>query len=159
MQNNKKKRHKIKSTVILSRVVVLAFLIMLLIFININSVSYLFNPGSYEKTTATVIKPTKDEFFLLLPSVEISYEYNEQTYTERKYFIGEPFFGLSDEPGSELPLYVNTYAPNHCLFRVNFFCNVFNWILLLLMIACLYNLRKQILTYEMNHSKRKGDKE
>lgn len=156
MTKNKTKRRKPKTPAILSRIVILLFLVMLMLFVNINSISHFLNRSSYETVTATVIQPTTDDFLLLIPRVELSYQYQGQQYTETNYFFFEPLFGLSSEEGTELSLYVNSYAPNHSLFKVNFFHNILNWILLLLEAACIVNLVRRIQTYR---SKKKEGKE
>lgn len=155
MKQDKAKRHKIKSPAILSRIVIMLFLLMLMFFVNINSISHFFNQSSYETVTATVIRPTTDKFFLLIPKVELTYSYRGQQYTETNFFVLEPLFGLSSEQGTELTLYVNCYAPNHSLIKVNFFHNIINWILLLLEISCIINLVRRIRTFQSEKKKRK----
>lgn len=159
MNNGTTKRRKLKSPAILPRIVILAFLFMFMLFINIDSVSHLLNHGSYEKVTATVVKPTTDDFLLLIPRVELTYQYNGQQYTEKKFFIWEPFFGLSSEAGSKLDIYVNTYAPNYCLFKINFFRNIINWILLILIGAGIYNVIQKIRKYQIDKLQKKEAEE
>lgn len=156
MAENRTVQHKRKSPAILSRIVILLFLMMLLLFVNINSITHFFNRSSYEAVTATVIRPTTDDFLLLIPKVELSYQYKGQQYTDTKYFVLAPLFGLSSEEGEHLTIYVNTFAPNHSLFQVNFFRNILNWIFLLLMIACIINLVHRIRKYFFNKAKRNG---
>lgn len=133
-----------KAPALLPRIVILLFLLMVLLFLNIDSVSHMLNFGSYEKTTATVVKPATDDFLLLIPMVEIEYSYKGVKYTEEKYFVFQPLFGLSRDPGEELTIYVNTYAPNYCLIKVNFFRNIVNWILLALLAICIANIIRRI---------------
>ncbi len=144
MTKKENKQRIRRAPAILPRIVILLFLIMILLFVNIDSFSHLLNFGSYEKATATVVKPETDEFLLLIPMVQIRYQYQDIEYTEDKYFVLEPLFGLSREPGQELPIYINTYAPNYCLFRTNFFHNIVNWILLALIIIGVFNMIQRI---------------
>ena len=46
-----------KPPAILPRIVILLFLLMMLLFMNLDSVSHLLNYGSYEKVTAKVVRP------------------------------------------------------------------------------------------------------
>lgn len=147
MSNENKKRRKIKSPAVLSRIVILLFLVMLMLFINISSVTHFLNRTSYESVTATVTRKTTDDFLMLIPRVEITYQYQGKTFIEKKFFVLEPLFGLSSEKGTQLPLYVNIHAPEHSLFEVNFFRNIVNWILLILVAACIYNLIFRIRRY------------
>ena len=147
MSNENKKRRKIKSPAVLSRIVILLFLVMLMLFVNISSVTHFLNRTSYESVMATVTRKTTDDFLMLIPRVEITYQYQGKTYTEKKYFVLEPLYGLSAEKETQLPLYVNIHAPEHSLFEVNFFRNIVNWILLILAAACIYNLSFRIRRY------------
>lgn len=145
-----KKRRRLKSPAILPRIVILLFLIMVQLFINIDSFSHMLNRHSYEERTATVVERTTDDLLLLVPMVEIQYQYRGEEYREKKYFLLQPLFGLSGEEGTQLTVYVNTYAPNYCLFRVNFFRNILNWILLALLIVCIGNMVRRIRQWRMN---------
>ena len=158
MRKENNKRRKIKSPAVLSRIVILLFLIMLMTFLNISSVTHFLNRTSYDTVTAHVIQPTTDDFLMLIPRVEITYQYQGQTYTEKKYFVLEPLFGLSSEKGTELLLYVNIYAPGHSIFKVNFFRNIVNWILLILEATCIYNLVFRIRRYRSEKSEAKEGK-
>lgn len=73
--------------------------------------------------TATVTKKTTDLYLLLVPVVEVQYTYGDKEYTERKFFVVQKSFGLSDTEGSQLEMYVNKKAPNHVMFKTNFFVN------------------------------------
>lgn len=149
MSKDRTRLRKPKSPAVLSRIVIFLFLVMLMLFVNINAICYLFNRSSYETVTATVLERTTDEFLLLIPKVKISYEFGGQQYTEENYFVLEPLFGLSSEPGTELTLYVNTYAPAHSLFQLHFFRNILNWLLLIFEAACIYNLVRRVRTYRL----------
>lgn len=140
----KNKRQRIKPTAILSRIVIFLFLLMIMFFININSVTYALNTNRYETVSATVVQATTDSFLLLIPAVEINYRYQEKEYKQKKLFLLESLFGLSDEPGTQLALHINKKAPSHCLFEVNFFKNIVNWILLIMEFVCIYNLVQRI---------------
>lgn len=144
MTNKEKGLHIRKAPPILPRIVILLFLIMILLFVNIDSFSHLLNYNCYERATATVVKPETDVFLLLIPMVQIQYQYDGKEYTEDKFFVLQPLFGLSREPGQQLDIYVNTNAPNYCLFQVNFFRNIVNWILLALIGICIYNMVRRI---------------
>lgn len=152
-------RQKIrKAPALLPRIVMLLFLLMVLLFLNLDSVSHRLNSGSYEETTAKVVKPATDDFLLLIPMVEIQYSYKGVDYTEEKYFVTQPLFGLSREPGEELTIYVNTYAPNYCLIKVNFFRNIVNWILLVLIAICIFNMLRRIEIIREQRKRRKEEK-
>ena len=148
-----------KAPALLPRIVIQLFLLMVLLFLNIDSVSHTLNLGSYEKTTAKVVKPATDDFLLLIPMVEIQYSYKGVEYTEEKYFVFQPLFGLSREPGEELTIYVNTYAPNYCLIKVNFFRNIVNWILLVLIAICITNIIRRIQIIRKDRKRRKEKKQ
>ena len=87
MKHNRLKWNQIKSPAVLPGIVTLFFLLMLMFFINIHSISHLFNRESYDMVTATVNRPATDKFFLLFPKVELSYRYQGQTYTETSFFL------------------------------------------------------------------------
>lgn len=147
MRNKERKERRLrirKVPAILPRIVTLLFLVMILLFVNIDSFSHLLNYSSYERTTATVVKPETDDFLLLIPMAQIRYQYKGKDYTEDKFFVLSPLFGLSREPGQQLDIYVNTYAPNYCLFKVHFFRNIINWILLALIGICIHNMVRRI---------------
>lgn len=144
MKKEEKKQRIRKVPAVLPRIVVLLFLLMVLLFMNIDSFSHLLNYSSYEGTTATVVKPDTDDFLLLIPMVQIRYQYEGNEYTDKKFFVLQPLFGLSKESGQQLDIYVNTHAPNYCLFRVNFFRNIINWVLLALIGICVYNIVRRI---------------
>lgn len=158
MKETNTKKSKVKSPAILSRIVIFFFFVMVILFVNINSLAYTFNRDSYEPVSATVMRATTDPFLLLIPQVEIRYSYDGQEYTEKKFFVLEPLFGLSSEPNTCLTLYVNTKAPNNGIFQVDFYKNILNWIIILLEIACIYNLIQRIRKYKkdkevMNHDR------
>ncbi len=153
MKHNRLKWNQIKSPAVLPGIVTLFFLLMLMFFINIHSISHLFNRESYDMVTATVNRPATDKFFLLFPKVELSYRYQGQTYTETSFFLLEPLFGLSAEQGTELALYVNRYAPNHSLIKVKFFHNIINWLLPVLIVICLIQLVRRIRTCQADKKK------
>lgn len=144
MTETTKKRRRLKTPAILPRLVILFFLIMVVLFINMDSVSHMMNRHSYEEVTATVVKPATDDLLLVVPMVELQYQYQGEEYTGKKYFLVQPFFGLSRDAGTELTVYVNTYAPNYCLFKENFFRNIANWILLALIVVCIGNMVRRI---------------
>ena len=149
MDKDNTKRRKPKPPAILSRIVMFLFLVMLMLFMNINALCYFLNRSSYETVTATVVQQTTDEFLLLIPKVEVTYQFHGQQYTEKKYFFLEPLFGLSREEGTTLTLHVNIYAPANSLFEVHFFLIILNWLLLVFEAVCIYNLIRRIRTYRL----------
>ena len=84
MDKDNTKRRKPKPPAILSRIVMFLFLVMLMLFMNINALCYFLNRSSYETVTATVVQQTTDEFLLLIPKVEVTYQFHGQQYTEKK---------------------------------------------------------------------------
>lgn len=137
-------RKKVGVNRIMTPIVVLLFFLFLHMIMNYDSLTYVMNRGSYEKVMAVVEKPTTDKFLLLIPMVTIQYSYDGQQYTEDRYFVTQKLFFLSDEAGTELPVYVNIKAPNHTLFKTHFFGNLVNWLLLLMEGVCGYMLVKRI---------------
>lgn len=158
MANKSNRRGIRKPPALLPRIVILLFLLMVLLFVNLDSISHVLNFGSYEKVTAKVVKPTTDDFLLLIPMAEIEYSYKGTTYTEEKLFVLQPLFGLSREPGEELTIYVNTYAPNYCLIKVNFFHNLVNWLLLALIAICITHMVLRIRNPKGYNRRRKEGK-
>lgn len=147
-----------KPPALLPRIVILLFLLMVLLFMNLDSISHILNYGSYEKVTAKVVKPTTDDFLLLIPMAEIQYSYKGVTYTEEKLFVLQPLFGISREPGEELTIYVNTYAPGYCLIKVNFFHNLVNWLLLALIAICITQMIRRTQGKKTQSRRRKESK-
>lgn len=129
---------------ILSPIVVFLFLLLLLILMNFDTICRVSNKAVYEKTEAEVVQRTTDKILMLIPMVDIRYQYEGKEYEETKYFVLQPLFGLSAEKGNTLTIYVNKNAPNHSLFKVNFFTNIINILLLILEIVCVYNIQKRI---------------
>lgn len=129
---------------IMTPIVALLFFLLLHMFLNYGSFAYCMNRGSYEEVTAVVDKPTTDKFLLLIPMVTIQYSYEGQAFTEDEYFVTQKFFFLSDNPGTELTIYVNKEAPNHTIFKTHFLGNPLNWLLLLLEGICIFRLVKRI---------------
>ncbi|MDY2922316.1 MAG: hypothetical protein SOT18_05700 [Eubacterium sp.] len=121
---------------ILRLVAVFMFLLLAHILINFNGLCHLSNWSSYDTVTASVTKKTTDLYLLLVPVVEVQYTYGEKEYTERKFFVIQKSFGLSDTEGSKLEIYVNKKAPNHVMFKTNFFVNPVNYLILVLEVVC-----------------------
>ena len=71
---------------------------------------------------------------------EVKYEGTE--YKEDKFFILPHLFGISNEAGQQITIYVNKTSPNYCLIQQLFYKNVVNWILLLLLGVWIYNIIK-----------------
>ena len=55
MQKKERKQRARKTPPLLPRLVILFFLLMVLLFMNIDMCSRILNYGSYEKTTATIV--------------------------------------------------------------------------------------------------------
>ena len=153
-------RKKVGINRIMTPIVALLFFLLVHMFLNYGSFAYCMNWGSYEEVTAVVEKPTTDKFLLLIPMVTIQYSYDGQGYTEDEYFVTQKLFFLSDDPGTDLTVYVNKEAPNHTIFKTQFFGNPLNWILLLLEIICIYRLVKRIRTagaWKRDNGKKKSE--
>lgn len=67
MQKKERKQRVRKTPPLLPRLVILFFLLMVLLFMNIDMCSRILNYGSYEKTTATIVAKKTDGFLLLIP--------------------------------------------------------------------------------------------
>ena len=141
MQKKERKQRVRKTPPLLPRLVILFFLLMVLLFMNIDMCRIL-NYGSYEKTTATIVAKKTDGFLLLIPMAELSYQYEGTEYKEDKFFILPHLFGISNEAGQQITIYVNTTSPNYCLIQQPFYKNVVNWILLLLLGVWIHNIIK-----------------
>ena len=142
MQKKERKQRVRKTPPLLPRLVILFFLLMVLLFMNIDMCSRILNYGSYEKTTATIVAKKTDGFLLMIPMAELSYQYEGTEYKEDKFFILPHLFGISNEAGQQITIYVNTTSPNYCLIRQPFYKNVVNWILLLLLGVWIHNIIK-----------------
>ncbi len=156
-------RYKIKKVginKILTPFAVLLLLLFIHMLLNYDGFCYLCNRSSYEKQTATVSKATTDKFLLVIPMVELQYSSGGQTYTEKKYFVIPPLYGMSDEPGAQLPVYVNSLAPGYSLFRMNFFLCPINIVILLLEATCvcmlIFRIRKKIKNRKLKKKMKKG---
>lgn len=142
MQKKERKQRVRKTPPVLPRFVILFFLLMVLLFMNIDTCSRILNYGSYEKTTATIVTPKTDGFLLLIPMAELSYQYEGTEYKEDKFFVLPNLFGISNEAGQQITIYVNKTSPNYCLIQQPFYKNAINWILLLLLGVCIHNIVK-----------------
>ena len=80
MQKKGRKQRARKTPPLLPRLVILFFLLMVLLFMNIDMCSRILNYGSYEKTTATIVAKKTDGFLLLIPMAELSYQYEGTEY-------------------------------------------------------------------------------
>lgn len=139
-----KKRKVIRVNKILRPFSVWLLVLLLLLVMNFDSACYLFNQSRYEKTTAVVLEEKTDLYLLIIPMVELQYKYNGTVYTADKFFVLQPFFGLSGEKGSELSVYVNTLAPGYVIFDTFFFKNWLNWVLMVVSICCIVRICKLI---------------
>ena len=139
----KSKKERKSLNKLLRLIAVFLLLIFLHIVLNFDGICYVTNFGSYESSVAKVTKKTTDLYMLVIPMVEIQYSYNEEMYSERKYFLTQKTFGLPDEEGSVLDIYINKNAPNHPIFRTNFFTNPYNYLILLFEAVCLILIFKR----------------
>lgn len=156
-----KKRKKIRVNKILRPISVWLLVLLLQIVLNFDSTCYLFNHSSYEQITAVVVKEKTDPYLLLIPMVELEYNYNGQTYSQDKFFVIQPSFGLSSEEGTELSVYVNTLAPGYVIFHTNFFRNLLNWLLMIISVCCILRIyrliREKIRNRKINGKKKAAD--
>ena len=130
---------------------------------NLDIITYLSNMGSYDRIDVQVKTPSTDEFIMMIPKVDIEYTYNGETYEESKYFVLQPLFGMKDNVGEILPAYVNINAPKYTLFKVNFFANWLNYLLLLFDVVCVcriitYIRRQEAVRKERKENKKGGQK-
>ena len=157
------KKYKIKKVginKILTPIVVLLLLLFIQMLLNFDGLCHLCNMSSYEKQTAVISRTTTDKFLLVIPMVEIQYSYGGQAYSEEKYFVVPPLFGRTDETGAPVPVYVNTLAPGHTLFRLNFFLCPANILILLLEAVCvcmlIFRIRRNVKVRRLRKAKKKG---
>jgi hypothetical protein len=153
-----KKRKKIRVNKILRPISVWLFILLLQIVLNFDSTCYLFNHSNYEQITAVVAEEKTDPYLLLIPMVKLEYNYNGQTYSQDKFFVLQPFFGLSSEKGTELPVYVNKLAPGYTIFKTGFFRNWINWLLMVISVCCLFRIGKLIREKIRNWKRRRRNK-
>lgn len=151
-----KKRKAIRVNKILRPVSVWLLIVFLQLVLNFDSTCYLFNHSRYEEATAVVTEKKTDPYLLLVPMVQLQYEYGGKTYTADKFFVLQPFFGLSDEKGTSLSVYVNTLAPEYVIFDTFFFRNILNWVLMIIGICCLVRIYKLIREKIRNYKIRKA---
>ena len=123
MQKKERKQRVRKTPPLLPRLVILFFLLMVLL-------------------CMTIVAKKTDGFLLLIPMAELSYQYEGTEYKEDKFFILPHLFGISNEAGQQITIYVNTTSPNYCLIQQPFYKNVVNWILLLLLGVWIHNIIK-----------------
>lgn len=152
-----KKLTKIRVNKILRPISVWLLVLLLQIIINFDSTCYLFNHSSYERITAVVTEAKTDPYLLLIPMVELEYEYNGQTYSVDKFFVVQPSFGLSREKGTEMSVYVNKLAPGYVIFDTNFFRNLLNWILIFVSVCCILRIYHLIREKIKNRKNKKRD--
>lgn len=124
------RRKKVTISKVMTPVVMTLFVFLLLLLMNLHSLTHFFNREEYQSVKATVVEETKDSFAMVIPMVTVYYQYGETTYEDKKLFVLQPLFGLSSQKGDELTIYVNQKAPNHFIFKENFFANGVNWLLL-----------------------------
>lgn len=154
-----KKVKKEKRMNVMTPLILTLFIITLLLFMNIQSVSYFLNTDSYRKVSAKVVRQTTDPFTMIIPMLDISYQYNGTEYEDTKLFVLQPFFGISSESGDEIEIYVNRKVPNYCLFVEPFYKNTINWFLVLFGVVFLEILIKRIVVRCKRRRQRKLEKE
>ena len=158
MALEEKKQRKVTISKIMTPIVMILFILVLLFLVNFQSFCHFCNRNSYDTVTATVTQKTKDPLVMLVPMVRIKYEYQGETYEDRKYFLLQPLFGLPSEAGSELAIYVNKGAPGYSIFKENFFRNMVNWLLLVFEGVFASLLIRRIRQGFLNRKKRKAEK-
>lgn len=158
-----RRQRKVRVNKILRPVSAWLLVLLLQILLNFDSTCYLFNHGAYTEVDAIVAEEKTDPYLLLVPMLTMQYVYNGQTYTADKFFVMKQTFCLSGKKGSEMPVYVNELAPQHMIFKTNFFVNILNWILLFISICCIISIYRLIREKIENRKKRrageKGEKE
>jgi len=158
---SEEKKHYIAK--ILTFIVITLFIILLQVLMNLDSITFLCNMSSYDVIDVKVKSPSTDEFIMMIPKVDIEYTYNGESYEESKYFVLQPLFGMKANVGEILPAYVNINAPKYTLFKVNFFTNWLNYILLLFDVVCVcriitYIKRQDAMRKELKEKKKGGQK-
>lgn len=154
-----KKQKKVRVNKILRPVSVWLLILFLQLIVNFDSICYMFNHSSYEEITAVVAEEKTDPYLLLVPMVNLQYQYYGQSYNADKFFVLQPFFGLSSEPGTVLSVYVNKLAPEYVIFHTNFFRNIVNWILVIINICCILRIYHLIRDKIKGRSVRKGEED
>ena len=95
-----RKRKAIRLNKILRPIGVLLLILFLQLVLNFDSICYTLNHSEYEETTAVVTKEKTDPYLLLVPMVTLQYKYGGKTYSVDKFFVLQPFFGLSGKEGT-----------------------------------------------------------
>ena len=140
----KRRRRKIRVNKILRPISVLLLILLLQIILNFDTACYLFNRDSYTEAVAVVAEEKTDPFLLLIPMVELQYEYNGTGYSADKFFVLPPAFGLSGKQGDTVEIYINTLAPEYVIFHTPFYRNLINWILVIISLCCIYRIVRLI---------------
>ena len=137
-----RKQRARKTPPLLPRLVILFFLLMVLLFMNIDMCAVYLTTEAMKKLPPPLLQKKTDGFLLLIPMAELSYQYEGTEYKEDKFFILPHLFGISNEAGQQITIYVNKTSPNYCLIQRPFYKNVVNWILLLLLGVWIHNIIK-----------------
>lgn len=151
-----RKRKAIRLNKILRPIGVLLLILFLQLVLNFDSICYTLNHSEYEETTAVVTKEKTDPYLLLVPMVTLQYKYGGKTYSVDKFFVLQPFFGLSGKEGTSLTIYVNKLAPGYAIFDTSFFRNIINWILGIIGFCCLLRISRLIREKIRNYKKKKA---
>ncbi len=152
------KKKKVAISKIMTPVVMILFVLLLLMILNFHSLCHVLNIKSYATVRAEIVEKTTDPLAMVIPMAIVRYEYEGTIYEDRKYFALQPFFGLSPEAGTKLDIYVNKGAPNHFIFRENFFVNWINWLLLFFEGVFISLLVRRIRRLIQNHKEKKKRK-
>ncbi|MCR5691233.1 MAG: hypothetical protein K6G62_03345 [Eubacterium sp.] len=125
------KRRGVGLNKILRPITVLLLLIFIHIVLNFEGLTYLTNQDSYVLVVANVKAMTTDDYLLLIPMQDLEYNFAGKSYNEKKFFVIQKTFGLSGEAGDMMDLYVNKNAPNYPIYKVNYFKNPINYLIML----------------------------
>lgn len=139
-KKQERKEKKIRINKILRPFSVLLLILFLQIILNFDSTCHNFNRDSYVETYAQITEVKTDPYLLIIPMVTLTYDYQGTAYSTDKFFVIQPSFGIPKYEGSQIPVYVNTKAPGHALFKTNFFANMWNWALMVISCCCIYRI-------------------
>jgi len=125
------KRRGVGLNKILRPITVLLLLIFVHIVLNFEGLTYLSNQDSYVLVVAKVKEMTTDDYLLLIPMQDLEYNFAGKSYNEKKFFVIQRTFGLSGQAGDMMDMYVNKNAPNYPIYKINYFKNPINYLLML----------------------------
>ena len=150
-----RKQKIIKKKNLTTPFIMMLFVTAILIFLNIQTLTYALNTEKYYAVSTTTTREKSDGFTMIIPMVEYTYQYQGQTYKDSKYFVIQPLFGLSNKSGTVLDIYVNKKVPDRTLLREPFERNLVNWGLLILWIFFIYIFIQRIIgNHKINKNRR-----